>query len=87
MGPFLPSFENLYILLAVDYVSKWVEAIAYPRNDVNTVVGFIQMNILNIYGASRTIISDEGSHFSNKLFAKLLSRYGVRHAMCLAYLP
>ena len=41
MGPFLSSFGNLYILLAVDYVSKWVEAIAYPRNDVSTMIGFI----------------------------------------------
>ena len=40
-GPFPSSFENLYILLVVDYVSKWVEAIACPRNDANTVVGFI----------------------------------------------
>ena len=45
------------------------------------------MNILNRYGAPRTIISDEGSHFSNKLFSKLMSRYGVRHAMGLAYHP
>ena len=42
MGPFSPSFENQYILLAVNYVSKWVEAIACPRNDANTVVGFIK---------------------------------------------
>ena len=87
MGPFLPSYGNLYILLAVDYVSKWVEAIACPRNDASTVVGFIQRNILNRYGSLRTIISDEGSHFANKLFAKILSRYGVRHAMGLAYHP
>ena len=39
IGPFLPSFGNLYILLVVYYVSKWVEAI--PRNDANIVVGFI----------------------------------------------
>ena len=73
MGPFPPSFGNLYILLVMDYVSKWVEAIACPRNDANTDVGFIQRNILSRYGAPRTIISDEGSHFANKLFAKLLS--------------
>ena len=42
MGPFPPSLGNLYILLAVDYVSKWVEAIACPKNDANTVVGFSQ---------------------------------------------
>ena len=85
MRPLPPSFGNLYILLAVDYVSKWVEAIACPRNDVNIVVGFIQRNILIRYGAPRITISNEGSHFANKLFVKLLSRYGVRHAMGLAY--
>ena len=41
MGPFPASFGNLYILLVLDYVSKSVEAITCPRNDVNTVVGFI----------------------------------------------
>ena len=87
MGPFPPSFGNLYILLVVDYVSKWVEVIAFPRNDTNTLVGFVQRNILNRYGASRKIISDVGSHFSNKQFEKLISRYGVRHAMGLAYHP
>ena len=87
MGPFPPSFGNLYILLAVDYVSKWVEAIACPRNNANTLVGLIQRNILTRYGALRTIISDEGSHFTNKLFAKIMSRYEVRHVMGLAYYP
>ena len=87
MGPFPPSLGNLYILLTVDYVSKWVEAIACPRNDSNIVVGFIQRNILSRYGTPRTINSDEGSHFENKLFEKLLSRYGVRHVMRLAYHP
>ena len=70
-----------------DYVSKSVETIACPINDSNIVVGFVQRNILSIYEASRTIISDEGSHLANKLFAKLLSRFGVRHAMRLAYHP
>ena len=71
----------------MDYVSKWVEAKACPRNDANKFVGFIQRNFLTRYGAPRTIISDEGSHFVNKLFSKLLSRYGLRHVMGLAYHP
>ena len=87
IGPFPPSFGNQYILLVVDYVSKWVEAIACPRNDANIVVGFIQRIILSRFGAPRTIISDEGSHFSNKLFVKLMSRYGIKHVMLLAYHP
>ena len=87
MGSFTPSFGNFYILLAVDYVLKWVEAIACSRNDANTVLGFIQRNILTIFGAPKTIISDEGSHFANKLFAKLMSKCGVKHVMGLAYHP
>ena len=87
MGPFPPSFGNLYILLAVDYVSKWVEAIACPRNDANTVVSFLQKNILSRFGTPRTIISDGGSHFANKIFAKLMSRYGIKHIMSLACHP
>ena len=58
MGPSPSSFGNMYILLAVDYVSKWVEATACPRNDAITVVGFIQRNILSRFRAPRTIISD-----------------------------
>ena len=87
MGPFPPSFGNLYILLAVDYVSKWVEAVACPRNDANSVVSFLQKNILSRFGTPRTIISDGGSHFANKIFAKLMSMYGIKHVMSLAYHP
>ena len=87
MGPFPVSFGNIYILLAVDYVSKWVEAAACPRNDANTVVGFLQRNILSRFGTPRTIISDGGSHFANKVFDKLMSRYGIKHIMSLAYHP
>ena len=57
------------------------EAIVCSINDANTIVGFIQRNILSGFGEPRTIIDDEGSHFSNKGFAKLMSRYGIRHVM------
>ena len=87
MGPFPSSFGNMYILLVVDYVSKWVEATACPRNDAITVVGFIHRNILSRFGAPRTINSDEGSHFENKVFAKLMRRYGIKHLMGLTYHP
>ena len=85
MGPFPASFGNIYIFLAVDYVSKWVEEIACPKNDANIVVGFLQKNILSRFGTPRTIISDGGSHFENKVFDKLIGRYGIKHIMSLAY--
>ena len=87
LGPFPSSFGNLYIFLAVNYVSKWVEAIACPRNDASTMVGLLQINILSRFGVPRTIISDKGNHFANKVFSKLMNRYGIKHVMGLAYHP
>ncbi|KAL4310214.1 hypothetical protein GQ457_01G020890 [Hibiscus cannabinus] len=85
MGPFPSSHGDLYILLAVDYVSKWVEAIATPKNDAKTVMKFLHKNIFTRFGVPRALISDEGSHFDNKLTAKALQRYGVRHIIATAY--
>ena len=64
-----------------------MESVACPRNDANTMLGFMQSNTLSRFGAPRTIINDEGSHFTNKLFAELMSRYGMRHVMGLSYHP
>ncbi|XP_048496403.2 uncharacterized protein LOC125495663 [Beta vulgaris subsp. vulgaris] len=47
MGPFPSSFGNLYIILAVDYVSKWVEAQATITDDAKTVVKFVKSHIFN----------------------------------------
>ena len=64
-----------------------MEATSCPKNDANSVMGFLQRNILRRFGAPRTIISDGGSHFANKVFEKLMSRYGIKHIMSLAYHP
>ena len=64
-----------------------MKVVACLRNDANIVVGFVQINILSRFGASRTIISDEGSNFVNTIFAKLMGSYGIRHVMALAYHP
>ena len=86
-GTFPSSYGDLYILLVVDYVSKWVEAIATPRNDSKTVLKFLHKHIFTRFGVPRAIISDEGTHFDNKLIAKALQRYGVRHKIATAYHP
>ena len=84
---FPPSFGQLYILLAVDYVRKWVEAIATLTNDAKVVLKLLQKNIFTRFGAPRPIISDEESHFCNKVFNALLAKYGVKHKVALAYHP
>ncbi|XP_031095185.1 uncharacterized protein LOC115999477 [Ipomoea triloba] len=73
MGPFPPSFGNEYILAVVDYVPKWVEAISTPRNDAKTVIKFMKRNIFFMFGMQRSFITDNGTHFCNKLLEKLLA--------------
>ncbi|KAL4304634.1 hypothetical protein GQ457_10G013080 [Hibiscus cannabinus] len=87
MGPFSSSFGNLYILLAVDYVSKWVEAIATTHNDAKTVQKFIKKNIFTRFGTPRVIISEEGRHFDNRIIAAALRKLGINHKLSTAYHP
>ena len=87
MGPFPPSFGYLYILVAVDYVSKWVEAIPCRKNDHRVVVKFLKENILSRFGIPRAIISDGGSHFCNRTFKSLLEKYSITHKVATPYHP
>ena len=63
MGPFPMSFGYSYILVGVDYVSKWVEATPYKYNDHRVVIKFLKENIFSRFGVPKAIISDEGTHF------------------------
>nr|GEV40611.1 reverse transcriptase domain-containing protein [Tanacetum cinerariifolium] len=84
MGPFPSSRGNKYILLAVDYLSKWVEAKALPTNDARVVCKFLK-SIFTRFGTPRAIISDRGTHFCNDQFAKVMLKYGVTHRLAAAY--
>ena len=87
MGPFPSSKGNKYILVGVDYVSKWVEAIASPTNDARVVTRFLKKNIFSRFGTPRAIISDGGTHFCNLQFESLLKKYGVTHKVTTPYHP
>ena len=52
-----------YILLVVDYVTKWEEAIAVQHVDAKTAIHFLKKNIFSRFGTPRVLISDGGSHF------------------------
>ena len=87
MGPFPPSFSNFYILLAIDYVSKWVEAILTRTNDASVVAKFLRSHIFTRLGTPRALITNGGTHFCNKMVVKVLQKYGVWHRTSLAYHP
>ncbi|XP_040934440.1 uncharacterized protein [Gossypium hirsutum] len=87
MGPFVSSFGNFYILLAVDYVSKWIEAKATRNDNAKTVVDFIKSSIFSRYGPPRALISDRGTHFYNKPVSALMEKYGVTQRIATAYHP
>ncbi|XP_070007490.1 uncharacterized protein [Nicotiana sylvestris] len=78
MGPFVSSCGNTYILVMVDYVSKWVEVVALPNYEARSVVAFLKLNIFTIFGTPRAVISDGGLHFCNKAFDTLLSKTGYK---------
>ncbi|XP_050386762.1 uncharacterized protein LOC126803052 [Argentina anserina] len=85
MGPFPSSRGFLYILLTVDYISKWVEEKATRTNDFKVVAGFLRTNIFCRFGVPRVLISDEGFHFCNRTIEALLKKYGVTHKVSTPY--
>nr|CAN71928.1 hypothetical protein VITISV_020876 [Vitis vinifera] len=87
MGPFPMSFGYSYILVGVDYVSKWVEAVPCKHNDHGMVLKFLNENISSRFGVPKAIISDGATHFCNKPFETLLAKYGVKHKVAIPYHP
>ncbi|GJT62496.1 reverse transcriptase domain-containing protein [Tanacetum coccineum] len=86
IGPFPSSQGNKYILMAFDYLSKWVEAKALPTNDARVVVKFLK-SLFAQFGTPRAIIIDRGTHFCNDQFAKVMLKYGVTHHLSTTYHP
>nr|GEY74160.1 reverse transcriptase domain-containing protein [Tanacetum cinerariifolium] len=86
MGPFPSSRGNKYILVAVDYLSKRVEAKALPTNDAQVVCKFLK-NLFAIFGTPCAIISYRRTHFCNDQFAKVMLKYGVTHRLATTYHP
>lgn len=87
MGRFPPSCDYTYILLFVNYVSKWVEAVPNRTNDAKTVVKNAKSHILHRYGVPKALISDRGTHFCNKTLGALLAKYHVTHKVSTGYHP
>nr|GEW39404.1 reverse transcriptase domain-containing protein [Tanacetum cinerariifolium] len=87
IGSFPSSRGNKYTLMAIDYLSKWVEAKALPTNDARVVCKFLK-SLFSRFGTPRAIISDRGgTHFCNDQFAKVMLKYSVTHRLGTVYHP
>ena len=87
MCPILTSHGIKYVLVVVNYVTKWIEAIALANNKGKTVTAFLKKNIFSRFGTQRAIINDGVSHFCNKLFNGLLEKFWVLHNVAIPYHP
>ncbi|GJX30284.1 reverse transcriptase domain-containing protein [Tanacetum coccineum] len=86
MGMFPSLRGNKYILMVVDYLSKWVEAKALPTNDARVVCKFLK-SLFAYFRTPRAIVSVRGTHFCNDQFAKVMLKYEVTHRLSTAYHP
>ncbi|GKD78662.1 reverse transcriptase domain-containing protein [Tanacetum coccineum] len=86
MGPFSKSHKFEYILVTIDYVSKWAEAEALPTKDARVVVNFLK-KFFSRFGISKALISDRRTHFCNRQMEKILKKYGVHHRIATTYHP
>jgi len=87
VGPLPSSYSNEYILVTVDYVSKWVKEPTCQKNDTKTIIKFLKCMIFSRFRVPRVLINDVGSHFCNGQLTKVLKHYEVRHKITSPYHP
>jgi transposase InsO family protein len=87
MGPFKNSHGYEHILVMVDYVSKWVEAMPCRKASTEESIAMIKSMIFPRFGTPRIFISDGGTHFTGKNSKKCLSKLGIEHRVSTAYRP
>jgi hypothetical protein len=87
MRPFLKSKNCEYILVAVDYVSKWVEAMPCKNTDARHSKKIFEEIIFLRFGMPRMVISDGGTYFTNRKFHLYLKDHGIRHNITTPYHP
>lgn len=82
-----PSNGKSYILVCIDYVTKWVEVKATKHARDNKVAKFIYEEIFTWYGVPREIVTDQGTQFTSTLVTTLVNEYNIRHKNFSPYHP
>jgi hypothetical protein len=88
LGPFPTSQAgNRYIIVAVDYVTKWAEAAALPIAGAQQVADFFLNEVLLRHGAPRKLTTDQGKCFTAKMMQKVVRAMETNHQTTTAYHP
>ena len=74
-----PSHGYIWILVAMEYFTKWVEVIPFLKATGGAVANFIKENVIVRFGVSHRIISDNGTPFVNSGVRKMLEFYQIKH--------
>src|SRR3954464_13655484 len=76
-----------YIILAIDWFSKWTEVEAVEEANAQTITKFLYYDIITRHGVLQEITSDRGTEFLNKLVEEMTRTYRVKHIKTTAYHP
>uniref|UniRef100_A0A2N9FRS5 Uncharacterized protein n=1 Tax=Fagus sylvatica TaxID=28930 RepID=A0A2N9FRS5_FAGSY len=88
IGPINPSSGGyIWILVATEYFSKWVEAVPLRKATGAAVANFIREHIITRFGIPHKIISDNGTPFVNKNVREVLEHYRIKHRRSTPYYP
>ena len=89
IGPITPKASNghRFILVAIDYFTKWVEAASYANVTRSTVCKFVKRDIICRYGLSNQVITDNASNLNNKMMQAVCSQFKIQHHNSIPYRP
>ena len=88
-GPFPEDTHtgSRYVIFAVDFLSRWVEAKAVRNADAASAATFLYEDVICRYGTPETLQSDNGSHFINEIITNLNTILGIHHKRSTPYYP
>ena len=78
---------NRYILVAIDYLTKWPEARPLPLANADVTATFLYEEIICRHGCPNRILSDRGTHFNNRMIERLLKTFNIKHLLSSPYHP
>lgn len=82
-----PSNGKSYILVCIDYLTKWVEVKAIKNARDEKVAKFLYEEIFTRYGVPRELVTDQGTQFTSNLIIELMKKYNIRHWKSNLYHP